>query len=874
MDSPLIIPLDTVSQSDVARVGGKAAILGELQRAGFSVPAGLCITTDAFRLALVNRQAHVEHLLQSANLHDPATAQSTAAAIADLLTDLTLPAALTDELAVVLLKLADRATPLVVRSSATDEDGATASFAGQYATSLGVRGLAAVQAAILHGWRSFYSANALAVRAAHGEVTTREGMALLIQPLLAAECAGVAFSVDPVQQRRDRLVINAAWGLGTGIVDGMVANDTIWIRRADLSVAQQQIVEKRQAIACDDHGNLVPVDVHAAQQRAAALPPAWLERVAQLTMAVETHVGRPQDIEWAVADGRLWLLQARPVTGLPADLARTHSFPVTWQTEEERRSLWRHERQGDQHHAVETDVQRPLQLDNARDIAATREEGCRLLGAERNQAIMLCNGRVYVRSIPMPWTAADQRIRQAVMHDLRARLQEQGLTTWDHWGPEIVKATERLRTFDRANADGPALADHLEEVLAVRRRHMPLHPAMVFNPPQCYYDAFAALSGLTGDEATAAANRLVDSEETPLTHLIDEIYALAALARQDATVVELIAAAPTDLIAQLHALPQAAAFVTRLDQFLDLYGERTGDGWGSEVTLPMPTWQEEPSIVFGLIAPYLAGDVPAPAVSRQRARQAREAIVAKFCAACPDPAIVAEFRRQLAYARKVCAVVEQHNHYLDQMYTGQVRQAVVAAARWLGDQGVINDLDDLFWLQFAEICELLRTPAAFDVTAIIATRQAEYQYWQTLETPPILGLPAADLPARPPVENEIASTNAAAPVTPPGTVQGLGASHGHGTGRARIVTDSLAIPALNPGDILVAANVGPMWTPLFPMLSGLVLEHGSVGQHAAATAREYGVPVVIQARDATKLIADGSWVTVDGASGTVVWAIQ
>jgi pyruvate,water dikinase len=869
MTSSLIIPLAAAQQSDVARVGGKAATLGELHQAGFPVPAGLCVTTAALTEALASYQPQLQQLLGQANLTVPVVAQTAATTIANLLADLTLPTALENALAAALPDLADETTSLVVRSSATDEDGATASFAGQYATTLGVHGPAALQAAIVDGWRSFYSANALAARAAQGAPVENEGMALLIQPLLTAECAGVAFSVDPVQERRDRLVINAAWGLGAGVVDGTVATDTVWIKRADLSVDQQQIVEKRQAIAGDGHGNLIHVAVPVAQQRTAVLPPAWLERVAQLTVAVESYLGVPQDIEWAVAAGRLWLLQARPITGLPTALTRITPFPVTWHRDEDQRALWRHERQGDPNRAAELEVLRPLELDNMRDMAAMREEGCRLLGAERNQATKLCNGRVYVRSIPMPWTAADQRIRQAAMRDLRARLHEQGLTIWDYWGPEIIKATDRLRTFDRENATGSALADHLEEVLAVRRRHMPLHPAMNFRPPQSYYDAFAALSGLDGDEAKAAADRLVDTVETPLTQLIDELYALACLARQDAAVTELVTQASPDIMTTLRTLPQAAPFLTHFDEFLDRYRERTGDGWGSQVTLTMPTWREAPAIVCALLAPYLTADVTPPAVRRAQAHAEREVALATLCAACPDPAVVAEFRRQLAYARKVSAVVEQHNHYLDQMYTGQLRQAVIAAGRRLVEQGILATVDEIFWLHFAEIGELLRTSDARDVRTIIATRQAAHQSWQMLETPPILGLPAADLPARPEWRDEVSATNPHAATDRPDHLTGLGVSHGRRRGRARIVTDPFVLPELKPGDILVAKNIGPTLTPLFPILGGLVLEKGSVGQHAAATAREYGLPTAIQVKDATKLIADGSWITVDGEQGTV-----
>lgn len=867
MNTPLLLPLRAARQSDRAHVGGKAATLGELHHAGFPIPTGLCVTTTAFAQALQPYQPRLQQLLAEADLTDPVMVQVTATTIVALLSDLTVPTALEEELAARLPHLGDSTTLFAVRSSATGEDGAVTSYAGQYATTLGVHGSDGVQNAILAGWRSFYSANALAARAAHGAATADEGMALLIQPLLAAECAGVAFSIDPVRERRDGLVINAAWGLGVGVVDGTVANDTIWVRRTDLQVETQQIVEKAHAMRCDDQGKLMETTVPSERQRAACLPPAWVERIAQFALAVESHLGVPQDIEWAVAEDRLWLLQARPLTGLPAALTTIPPFPVAWQSDEERCSLWRHDKQGDPNRADEPDVLRPLLLADVRDMAAMREEGCRLMGVERNQETKFFNGRVYVRSIPMPWTAADQRIRRAAMVDLRTRLREQGLTMWDYWGPEVVKATDRLRAFDRENADGPALAEHLAEVLAVRRRHMPLHPTMAFRPGQGYYDAFAALSGLPDDEAKAAADRLVDSEETPLTQLIDELYELACLARAEAAVATLIAQAPADLMATLRALPEAVPFQTRFDEFLDRYGERTGDGWGSLVTLATPTWREDPSVVFAMLVPYLAADVTAPAHRRAQARQAREAEVTKLCAACPDPAVVAEFRRQLAYARKVSAVVEHHNHYLDQMYTGQVRQAIIAAARWLVVQETLATVDEIFWLHFTEIGDLLRTPDAHDVHALIAAREAEHHFWLTLETPPILGMPTADLPERPEWLDELSAPDDA--TARPDRLIGLGASHGRRRGRARIVSDPLVLPTLDPGDILVAINIGPMLTPIFPLLGGLVLEKGSVGQHAAATAREYGVPAAIQVKDACRHILNGSWLTVDGQSGVV-----
>jgi phosphoenolpyruvate synthase/pyruvate phosphate dikinase len=156
---------------------------------------------------------------------------------------------------------------------------------------------------------------------------------------------------------------------------------------------------------------------------------------------------------------------------------------------------------------------------------------------------------------------------------------------------------------------------------------------------------------------------------------------------------------------------------------------------------------------------------------------------------------------------------------------------------------------------------------------IIATRQAQHAAWAQLEPPPLLGVPDAKLPERPPWQNELTTETSeettAETSTGLGRIAGQAASPGRHRGRARVVRDLTPLPVLAPGDVLVAENAGPLWTPFFPRLGGLVLDGGSLMQHAATTAREYGVPAVIGTRNATQHIPDGAWVTVDGTEGMV-----
>lgn len=165
-------------------------------------------------------------------------------------------------------------------------------------------------------------------------------------------------------------------------------------------------------------------------------------------------------------------------------------------------------------------------------------------------------------------------------------MQQQGQTTWDYWGPEIVSAVERLRQFDRERAAGPVL-----------RRHASLHPRLTIKAPDSYFAAFSAISGLADDEAKTAAFHLLDSEENSLTRLVDSLYNLAVTAHQHPAVAALVADPPPQVVSQLAALPEAKEFLQQFSELLAIYGERSGEGYGSEMSVRTPTWLEEPAAV-------------------------------------------------------------------------------------------------------------------------------------------------------------------------------------------------------------------------------------------------------------------------------------
>lgn len=857
--SVLLKNLKDVRRADVAQVGSKAAVLGTLYAAGFPVPSTLCVTTDAFYEALTPHARHIEQILSHMDLRIPEAALAAEKEIEQALANLSLSRGLAALLEAELAAVdADR---FAVRSSATAEDLAFSSFAGQYATVLAVSKGSALHEAIVACWRSFYSAQAISARAIAGVPEHNAGMALLVQPLIDAECAGVCFSVDPVRLEAGLLLIEATWGLGIGAVEGSLPTDTIVVRRRDLAVELQEIADKTECYVRAEGEGIQRAPVSDDSRKMACLPDAWAKSVAAFALAAEQLLGAPQDVEWAIAGQRVWILQSRPITTLPAELARATQFPVTWRSDEESRVFWRLSA-GSMH-----DLQLPLEHDYFSTFRQGWEEGEHFTGINEPTRGKVVNGRRYWAKGTDDLTPADRRVRSRAISDLNERLiQIEGKTAWDYWGPEVISAADRLRSFDVQSADGPALADHVEEAFAVARRNWMVHNLLGFPPIEKYLAAYTALTGESGPDALDSASLLLEGEDTVLTQLIDWLYRLAVQARHNPELKDIILDKPADALERLAKTQTGGDFLSDLRSLLHTYGDRTGAGVGSSVTLRTPSWREQPTLVLATIGNYLDPAVEAPAAARARAREKRDAEVDALCASCDDGELVAEFRRQLALLRKDATLLEEHNHYIDQAATGQVHNAVMSAGRWLAAHGSLEKPSDVFWLGLDELLASLRSQPASSCLQTVAYRQSEYDKWYHLEAPAILGVPPAQLPARPQA-SQVAVQHEPDDGAGSNRVRGKGASRGLASGRARVVSTGEIVPDVAPGDVLVAENAGPQWTPFFPVLSAIVLDKGAALQHAAVVAREYGIPMVVDTGSATRRIPEGAWIVVDGNEG-------
>lgn len=306
--------LSTLTRHDAATHGGKAAQLGELAAVGLPVPPGFVVGPEALDAFLAEIPGLADWLAT------PRPPAQLAAAMAEQCQGRPLPPAVAAALQAAYARLAGELgtpTPAVaVRSSARGEDGEAASFAGQQATYLHVMGPQLLDACVRACWAGLWSERAIAYRARLGDAAP-PSMAVLVQAMVLPEVAGVAFTVNPVTGARDELVIDASWGLGEAVVSGRATPDHVRVAKADGAVREYALGAKQVEIVPAGERGVVERAVAPARAAARALTPEALGALRELAARAEAHFGAPQDLEWAIANGRAYMLQSRPITTLP-----------------------------------------------------------------------------------------------------------------------------------------------------------------------------------------------------------------------------------------------------------------------------------------------------------------------------------------------------------------------------------------------------------------------------------------------------------------------------------------------------------------------------------------------------------------------------
>jgi len=808
-----LVSLDDPACQTRSLAGNKAATLAVLRRAGFHVPPGVVIPAEAFGAA------------------DEIPANVDAALVS-------VPVLLAPG-------------PWAVRSSSTAEDSEQASFAGQFLTVLGVD-VGALPDAVRRCWQSGSTDRVEAYAGDRGAGS----LAVLIQPMIPARAAGVAFTADPVTGQH-RTVIEAVEGLGERLVSG-AATPERWTVEEDGSVgasAGARVLDADQARAIGD-----------------------------LARRVEEHLGGPQDIEWAIAGSSLWLLQARPITSLPKSAPELVPIPV-----EVPPGYW----EKDDFHAP-VPVSPFGWVMGSEQIVKVFPFAFAQFGIliERAEVAMI-GGWPYMRMIPVGAPPAGRgrqgppprwllriimRLHPAIRR--RTRAAREAIATdlpmavirrWnDEWRPEHQTDIKRALALDLGSLSDQEVAAELD-----RRIEMVGHPAHIMVAIAYWLSVYelseTCRSLLAWD--TPKALTLMEGLSPTSTAPARELADLTRLARQKPAIRELLTSVDASTPGRLAGVDPE--FARAFSDYVEANAHRT-----LSYDIIEPTLAEAPHLLLRLVADQLerqfSPDRVAEDAAQRRARATEEA--RRFLASRPE-AERERFDRALDRAGRAYPALEDRGWWTYFVQGALLRYLALEIGRRLVERGQLRVVEDVFFLDARDARTALfdgadrreRTRVARGQRAWAMAHPGPYAYGDPPVEPPFDLLPP---PAR--LVNQGMMWGLARVfgerrrARDQNTLAGTPASPGRYTGTVRVVMGESQFAKIRAGDVVVCPATSPSWSVVFPSMGALITEAGGILSHPAIIAREHGIPAVVGTGNATSVLKDGQRVTVDGNTGVVV----
>ena len=480
------------------------------------------------------------------------------------------------------------------------------------------------------------------------------------------------------------------------------------------------------------------------------------------------------------------------------------------------------------------------------------------------------NGYYYMAMVPVTGTPEEMEARgaqaEAAVREVIARVGE----IWEQeFLPEIQRHIAWWESFDAASASREALLAHLDETWERVGRIWELHFRIVL-PAYLAISEFDELyRGLFEDATPLDSYRLIEGFPNMTVEVGQAMWSLSRRALADDHVRKVLEERSSEfVVAGLQDTEAGRAFLAELRGYLGYYGRRS-DKW----SIGAPSWIEDPTPAIKNLRDYIGQpESEGPVAKQQAAAEARDVAVAaarERLAGYPAP-IRGQFEGMLAAAQEGVVITEDHNFWIDMVSTYHVRQVAMAVGRRLVADGSLAHAEDVFLFHPDELRDALSNGVR-DLRALADERCDELEHQSQLTPPPVLGtLPPGPPPedpmtrsmlkffGMPPAESEV-----------PGELRGAAGSRGFARGTARVIKTIADAHRLRPGDILVAETTAPPWTPLFATAGAIVADTGGVLSHAAVVAREYGVPAVVGTGFASKAIADGQTIEVDGDAGIV-----
>ena len=801
-----VLSFDTLNAT-LSVVGGKGANLSRMTRAGFPVPPGFFITTEAY-CTFVESNHLQKQIVDLAN--NPTNSSETkSAAIRQLFENVTIPDSLLEVINHAYADLVKTVgdLSLAVRSSATAEDLAGASFAGQQDTYLNICGKSALLEAVQHCWLSLWTPRALEYRARQGIDPSTVSLAVVVQVMVPADASGIMFTANPINGARDEIVLDAAWGLGEAIVGGLVTPDHVVVDKKTGAIKQIAIADKTvmtvpTAIGTEER------PVEESKRHRCVLDAAQATKLAKLGAEIEKYYEKPQDIEWCLADGKFFIVQARPITTLPSE-------PVQWESPIID-AKWLKDLQAGE---WATEPLSPLAATTTFEAMITTRQ--RKLPMQQFPWHALINGWLYIRAdfrslwlftapLGLLWTMI------AGILDGHRRMKR----LW----PSQLTVLDDLQKAELEKFSGDRLHSHVSRLLKV-------------------------LGWWWWEVTWYAAAALIGEQIIPKLKVPNLVDATVLFRGNDSLLLE-----------AERALRQAAQ-TGEVKTYLAKFGHFVESADPIHLTL-----REAPDLLTQHLAAARRSEAsPDERLMRIRHERTRaERLVHSL------PGIRGFLARGILKLSQGYAAHTDDAVFHFQRVLALIRATFLEVGRRLTSAGVIQQAEDVFYLEYAELWQTPQT----NLTEVVGRRRGIRENQKRLAPPafiPLLSDPAwsNDLHMKffSSVIGETVMRRGIEERNGRKLLVGTPGSPGRARGIARVITGPDDFHRFQPGDVLVARTTTPIWTPLFNIASAAITEVGGPFSHASIVAREFGIPLVNGAIDATRVIEDGTPILVDGSVG-------
>ncbi|MDK7475153.1 phosphoenolpyruvate synthase [Bacillus paranthracis] len=864
--SSFVLDFQEIEKGQLSLGGGKGLNLGELSNIqGIEVPEGFCVTTVGYEKA-IEQNENLQTLLQQLTklkLEDRAQIGEMSKEIREVIIAVQIPSDVVEAVAHYLSRFGNEHA-YAVRSSATAEDLPYASFAGQQDTYLNIIGKEAILQHVRKCWASLFTERAVMYRMQNGFEHNQVSICVVVQKMVFPQASGILFTADPVTSNRKVLSIDASFGLGEALVSGLVSADNYKVKEG--KITETMIATKKLAIYAVKEGGTETKQIDSAQQKIQTLSERQILQLAQIGRQIEAYFGCPQDIEWCLARNTFYIVQSRPITTL---------YPIPEENDGEN-----HVYISVGHQQMMIDAMKPLGLSFflLTTSAPMRKAGGRLFVDATQQLASPASREYLINTLGK----SDPLVRDA----LTTIIERDNFITLlpdDEKEKSVGKGVPPVSTQPEIEND-PAIVTELiknsEASLEELKETMQLKSGVdvldfilediqqlkkvLFNP-QSIAVIMAGMNASTwinekmeqwlGEKN--AADTLSQSVQNNITSEMGlALMEVADVIRPYEEVIAYLQHVENDsFLDELVQFKGGEKAREAIDAFLNKYGMRCS----GEIDITKTRWSEKPTTIIPMILNNIR-DFEYGASKRkfeeglQEALKKEEELVDRLQQLPDGQQKVEETKRMIRNIRNFIGYREYPKYGMINRYF-IYKQALLKEAEQLVQSGVIHEVDDIYYLTFEELHEVVRTKKLN--YELIHKQKNDYKLYEKLTPPRIMTSDGEIITGKYKREN-----------LPADAIAGLPVSSGVVEGRARVILN-MEEANLEEGDILVTAFTDPGWTPLFVSIKGLVTEVGGLMTHGAVIAREYGLPAVVGVENATKLIKDGQRIRVHGTEGYI-----